>query len=347
MHKLAIVGYGGIAGWHHALLQEIENIEIAGIWDVKAGRRTLAQAKGLHVYGSLEDLLADASVELVLIATPNDLHKPIAVRAMEAGKHVICEKPITLSSADLQEMMQVAQRTGTFLTVHQNRRWDTDFCIVQKILETGKLGEIYRIESRVHGARGIPGDWRQEPEHGGGMVLDWGVHLLDQALLLFPGEKVSTVYATVTHVSNQKVDDGFFADLGLSNGVHICVEVGTSNFVTLPRWYVLGVNGTAVIEDWKLNGRMVTARGIHEKDAVPVITAAGLTKTMAPRRPDTIFTAALPQVESDIHEFYQNVLAVIEGKEKSRIPLPQVMRVMRLMEAIFASAQSKSVIKFE
>ena len=80
-------------------------------------------------------------------------------------------------------MMDAAERTGNFLTVHQNRRWDEDFWTVKKILEEGKLGEVFRIESRVHGSRGIPGDWRQEKEHGGGMVLDWGVHLLDQAML--------------------------------------------------------------------------------------------------------------------------------------------------------------------
>ena len=105
---------------------------------------------------------------------------------MKAGKNVISEKPITLSSADLEEMKETSESTGRFLTVHQNRRWDEDYLTVKEILREGKLGELFRLESRVHGSRGIPGDWRQEKEHGGGMVLDWGVHLLDQALLFFP-----------------------------------------------------------------------------------------------------------------------------------------------------------------
>ena len=101
-----------------------------------------------------------------------DRHKEIAVKAMEAGKNVVSEKPVTLCSADLAVMIEAAERTGKLFTVHQNRRWDEDFLTVKNIMEQGKLGEIFRIESRVHGSRGIPGDWRQEPEHGGGMVLD-------------------------------------------------------------------------------------------------------------------------------------------------------------------------------
>ena len=198
-----MVGFGGMANWHYDLIQRIEDLEVAGIWDIKEERREYAQEKGVHVYQSLEDLLADETVDLVLAATPNDVHKEIAVRAMEAGKNVVSEKPVTLCSADLAVMREASERTGKFFTVHQNRRWDEDFLTVKNVLAEGKLGEVFRIESRVHGSRGIPGDWRQEPEHGGGMVLDWGVHLLDQALLLFPGEKLETVYATLTNVTNQ------------------------------------------------------------------------------------------------------------------------------------------------
>lgn len=344
-HKMAIVGFGGMAGWHYKEIQTIDGLDVAGIWDIKEERRTYAAEKGIHVYESLEDLLADPSTDLVLIATPNDVHRPVAIAAMEAGKNVISEKPVTLSSEDLQAMMDASHRTGRFLTVHQNRRWDEDFLTVKNILAQGKLGELFRIESRVHGSRGIPGDWRQEKEHGGGMILDWGVHLLDQMLLLFPGVSIRSVYATWTHVTNQLVDDGFYAELLFENEVRALVEVGTSNFISLPRWYVLGTNGTAVIEDWDLSGKIVRASGVDEKDVMPVITAAGLTKTMAPRRDDSIFTEELPKAKSDVREFYLNVMAVLEGREESRIKLPEVMRVMKLMEAIARSARTGEVVK--
>ncbi len=223
--------------------------------------------------------------------------------------------------------------------MYQRKR--TDF------LQFIKIGDVFRIESRVHGSRGIPGDWRQEKEHGGGMVLDWGVHLLDQILLIFRQVKLKYVYASVTNITNQLVDDGFSVTLTFENGVEILVEVGTSNFISLPRWYMLGVNGTAIIEDWSLNGKIVCATGKDEKDVVPVRTAAGLTKTMAPRREDTISTQELPVVKSDIRDFYRNVVEVICGREESKIKLPEVMRVMRLMETIFESAKEHKVMGFE
>ena len=346
-HRIAIIGLGGMGTWHLNELQTMSEPEVAGIWDIKEARREYAKSRNVHVYNGLEDLLADETVDMVLIATPNDLHKPLAIAAMEAGKHVISEKPITLNSADLQEMIDASERTGKFLCVHQNRRWDEDYLAVKQILAEGNLGQVFRIESRVHGAHGIPGDWRQEPEHGGGMILDWGVHLLDQALLFYPEAKLNTVYATVTNVTNTKVDDGFTADLGFDNGVHMVIEVGTSNFITLPRWVVLGTDGTAVIEDWNMNGRLVCAHGLDDKDVVPVITAAGLTKTMAPRREDTIKTLPLPEITSDVRDFYRNVIAHLNGEAERLIKLPQVARVMRLMEAILESANTKSVIQFE
>ena len=345
-HKMAIVGFGGMAGWHYNEIQTIEGLEIAGIWDIREERRVYAaEEKGLHVYSGLEDLLADSETDLVLIATPNDVHKPVAIAAMEAGKNVVSEKPVTLCSQDLREMIETSDRTGRFLTVHQNRRWDEDFLTVKKILEEGKLGEVFRVESRVHGSRGIPGDWRQEKEHGGGMILDWGVHLLDLLLQLFSDVPVRSVYGVETHVTNQLVDDGFYAEIAFENGVTALVEVGTSNFVSLPRWYVLGADGTAVVEDWELHGKIVRATGVNEKDVTPVITAAGLTKTMAPRRDDSIFTEELPKVTSDVREFYINVMAVLEGREKSRIQLPEVMRVMKLMEAIHQSAETGEIVR--
>ena len=138
IHKIAIVGFGGMAGWHYDEIQTIENLEIAGIWDIREERRQCAAEKGLHVYGSLDELLADGTSDLVLIATPNDVHKPVAIAAMRAGKNVISEKPVTLSSEDLQEMTDVSKETGRFLTVHQNRRWDEDYLTVKRILEEGK-----------------------------------------------------------------------------------------------------------------------------------------------------------------------------------------------------------------
>lgn len=342
-----LIGFGGMGKWHTEILENVPEIELAGIYDIKEEKRKLAEEAGFHTYETEEAMLADESIDVILVATPNDTHRPIALRAMEAGKNVIVEKPATLSLKELTELEDMAGKTGQFLTVHQNRRWDEDLLTVREILKDQTMGEIFRIESRVHGSRGIPGDWRKEKAHGGGMVLDWGVHLFDQIFRLNGERRLKTVYATLTNVTNQEVDDGFTAVLRFEGGLEVLVEVGTNNFISLPRWYVLGENGSAVVEDWDLSGKIVKAFSEEEKEIVPVRTAAGLTKTMAPRREDTIRVEELPRVPGDIADFHRNVAAVLLRGEEPAVKLPEVKRVMRLMETVFESAEKNHVMDFE
>ena len=342
-----LIGFGGMGKWHTEILENVPEIELAGIYDIKEEKRKLAEEAGFHTYETEAAMLADESIDVILVATPNDTHRPIALRAMEAGKNVIVEKPATLSLKELTELEDMAGKTGRFLTVHQNRRWDEDLLTVREILKDQTMGEIFRIESRVHGSRGIPGDWRKEKAHGGGMVLDWGVHLFDQIFRLTGERRLKTVYATLTNVTNQEVDDGFTAVLRFEGGLEVLVEVGTNNFISLPRWYVLGENGSAVVEDWDLSGKIVKAFSEEEKEIVPVRTAAGLTKTMAPRREDTIRVEELPRVPGDIADFHRNVAAVLLRGEEPAVKLPEVKRVMRLMETVFESAEKNHVMDFE
>lgn len=342
-----LIGFGGMGKWHTEILENVPEIELAGIYDIKEEKRKLAEEAGFHTYETEEAMLADESIDVILVATPNDTHRPIALRAMEAGKNVIVEKPATLSLKELTELEDMAGKTGQFLTVHQNRRWDEDLLTVREILKDQTMGEIFRIESRVHGSRGIPGDWRKEKAHGGGMVLDWGVHLFDQIFRLTGERRLKTVYATLTNVTNQEVDDGFTVVLRFEGGLEVLVEVGTNNFISLPRWYVLGENGSTVVEDWDLSGKIVKAFSEEEKEIVPVRTAAGLTKTMAPRREDTIRVEELPRVPGDIADFHRNVAAVLLRGEEPAVKLPEVKRVMRLMETVFESAEKNHVMDFE
>lgn len=341
--KWALIGYGGMGRWHVEKLRTLPEFEIAGVYDILPERRKAAVKDGLTAYDSLESLLADASVELVTIATPNDLHRPIAIQAMAAGKHVISEKPVTLSSRDLQAMIDASRKYGRIFSVHQNRRWDEDFLIIKQIYDQNSLGRVFNIESRVHGSRGVPGDWRNTWLQGGGMILDWGVHMLDQLLMLVDEPVVST-FCTVSHVTNDEVDDGFKAIITFGNGLTAQVEVGTSNFINLPRWYMQGENGTAVIHDWALNGEIVKVSDWEKRDAVPVVTAAGLTKTMAPRTEETIQRYPLPKVESDVRDYYRNIARAIRGEEKQLVTHAQMMRVMRLMETCFKSAEENAVV---
>ena len=340
---LAVIGYGGMGGWHTRLADQIEEIELLGVYDIKPERNALAVENGLHAYASLEELLADQRVEVVTVAIPNHIHKDVCIQAMAAGKNVVCEKPVALSSAELQEMIDASKKYGVLFTVHQNRRWDEDWRTVKYIYDHYTLGKTFRIESRVHGSRGIPGDWRNQKECGGGMVLDWGVHLLDQIMQMVD-KKIVSIYATLSFVTNENCDDGFTVTLTFEDGLVVVVEVGTSNFINLPRWYVLGENGSAVIENFQQDGKIVMVSDWEKRDAVPVVTAAGLTKTMAPRTNETIQEYPLPKQTADIRDYYRNICKAIRGEEEQLIKHHELMRVMKLMEAIFESAEQNKVI---
>lgn len=343
--NVAVIGYGGMGGWHTRLLKEIPEVNLIGIYDIKPERNAAAEEAGIKAYESLEAVLNDGEVDVVTIAIPNDLHKDVAIQAMAAGKNVISEKPVTLCSADLEEMIAASNKYGKIFTVHQNRRWDEDFRIAKKIVNDGQLGRIFNIESRVHGSRGIPGDWRNTKAQGGGMVLDWGVHLLDQMNMMM-GRMPVSVYAQLSNVTNEEVDDGFKALFTYDSGVTFHVEVGTSNFINMPRWYIQGLNGTAEITDWDLSGRIVVATTDEKHDAVPIVTAAGLTKTMAPRTPETISESELPRVPSDIKDYYRNIAKVINGEETQIVTHDQQRELMKLMESIFESAEKNQVVYF-
>ena len=341
--RIAIIGYGGMGGWHVNKIATIEGLELAGVYDILEERNKAAEEKGIYAYASLEELLADETVELVTVAIPNQLHRDVCIQAMEAGKNVICEKPVCLNHEELQEMIDASKVNKVLFTVHQNRRWDEDYLVVRKLFEENTLGKIFRIESRVHGSRGIPGDWRNQKECGGGMVLDWGVHLLDQIMQMIP-KKVISIYSTLSYVTNENCDDGFTVTIQFEDDLSVVVEVGTSNFINMPRWYVLGENGSAMIDDFYVNGKIVMVSDWEKRDAVPVETAAGLTKTMAPRTSETIKEYPLPRVDTDVRDFYRNVMAAIKGEAEQLIKHDEVMRVMKLMEAVFESGEQNKVI---
>lgn len=345
IHSVVIVGFGGMGSYHAKLIKETNSLEVVGTYDLLEARRADSINAGYKVYESYEEVLADPAVEIVLIATPNDVHKEIAIRALQAGKHVICEKPVAMSKEELQDMLAAADAAGRVFMVHQNRRWDEDFLTIKKMYDQETIGSLFQLESRVHGANGIPGDWRHVKAQGGGMLLDWGVHLLDQLLFMIDS-KVISVSSSLSFILGNDVDDGFEAILQFENGIKAIVEVGTTNFITLPRWYVKGIEGTGIIEDWSLTGRLVTRNNEGEKiEPKPIRAGVGLTKTMAPPSEGATITEALPQPAELGSSFYDNFAAVIEGTAEPIVKNAEVMRVQNLIEAIFESAEKNHVVK--
>ena len=160
--QLGIIGYGGMGGFHHRNASRIEGVQVIGAYDTDPVRVHAAEKNGIKGFSTLEDLLSCDEINTVLVAVPNDKHMELCVEAANAGKHVICEKPVAMNVRELDQMIAAAGRNGKIFTVHQNRRWDKDFRIVKKILDSGELGKVYSIQSRLHGSGGVMFGWRGE-----------------------------------------------------------------------------------------------------------------------------------------------------------------------------------------
>ena len=162
--KIAIIGYGGMGNNHRKYIiprlndsDYPEKLEIVGIYDISEERRAFASELGLHCFNSAEEIWKDESIKIVLVSTPNDLHKPYVIEALSRGKNVIVEKPMGLDSEEVKEMYAAAEKYGKVFAVHQNRRWDDDYLTIKNIYDKNIVGRTYLIESRVMGSNGIPG----------------------------------------------------------------------------------------------------------------------------------------------------------------------------------------------
>ena len=338
--NIVIIVYGGMGSYHQKELMPHELVNVVGVYDIAQKAQDKAREAGLTVYDSLEQVLKDASVEAVLIATPNDVHKALSIAALRAGKQVICEKPVAMNVGELDDILAVAAETGNTFMVHQNRRWDPDFLVIRELYQNGQIGDLFQIESRVQGANGIPGDWREQAEHGGGMLLDWGVHLIDQILWLIDNP-VKSMAADFSYVLGQEVDDGVILYLTFENGIRSLIEVGTTNYSQLPRWYVKGLNGAAKIDDWDLSGEIVVAT--NQADLVapaPIKAGVGLTKTMAPPSEEATKKVAITEVLPEFPSFYQNFYDVLRNGAAPLVKNDEVRKVLSLIDSVFDLVKS-------
>lgn len=346
MKNIAVIGYGGQGAWHCNQIKNSDVVSLSGTFDIKPVRLSAATDNGIFVYDSLDTLLADKTVDAVVIATPNDIHEDLAIKALKSGKNVICEKPVTLSVASFDRIIKVAKEENLHFTVHQNRRWDVDYLAVKSAIASNEIGDTIRIESRIHGSRGIPSDWRCEKAFGGGMIYDWGVHLIDQMLTLIP-DKIVSVNCNTTHITNSEVDDGFRLELGFSGGKSALVEVGTYNFLSMPRFYMQSKSGSLYLEDWRKKAHVAKLTKWIEKDVTPVQNAAGITKTMAPRDSETLYEYDLEIPVSSVHDFYRNFCLVLDKKAEPLIKNEEVRRVLSVIETAFLSAEKNQTVKVE
>lgn len=342
--NLGILGFGGMGYWHAHHAKAVEGVNIVGSYDNNP--HAYEDSPEIKVYPSEDAFFADPAINTVLITVPNHLHKEYALKAARAGKNILCEKPAALNIADFDEMVQTAKEHGVLFTVHQNRRWDKDFNIVKKAYDEKLIGTIFNVESTLHSPNGKVHNWHQFKKFGGGMIWDWGVHLIDQILILIP-QKIKSVYADVKSTMNAEVDDFFRIILKFEDGESAVISQSTYCLKPSPRWLVCGDKGTICIGSFACDGSLYTTTELITK-LPPRIdeNPAGPTRSFLPMPPGKLLEKPLPQVETDWTDFYKNYVDVMNGRAEFVVQPPQVRRVLAVIEAAFRSGETYESVPF-
>lgn len=347
--KLGVIGYGTMGSWHAENVRDrIKGLDVAAVYDIDPKRRDKAKEDGFCVYDSVEEFFK-TDIDLVLIATPNNFHKYYSIMAMEQGKNVVCEKPACMSVEEVEEVLAVSKKTGKLYTVHQNRRFDIDYVIAKKLVEEGKLGKLFMLESRLYSNRGFSkGGWKAKYETGGGLLYDWGIHLLDQILDMIP-EKPVSVFADLHKVYMQEVDDVCSVTITFESGLTARFLCDLWCHIKEARWHIQGDKGTAVIHDWfGQEGKVIQTKDVGVEESVGCIyTYNGLSTSMYSRPIQELneLPLPLPQITPRWEEFYENVLEAIDGKTEQIVTHEQILKDMKVLMAAFESAKTKTAVK--
>ncbi len=325
---VGIIGFGAMAEGYH--LQAIRNTrlgEVVAVYDVNERRRQRATELGITAYDSVTEFLKNKDITAVLIATPHNSHFPLAMKTLAAGKHLILEKPMTLNAAEAQKIVAAAKQQKCILTVFHNRRFDGDFLTIKQIIGSGKLGKIYTVQSRVNqwgsgasfGTRDFFPAWRDKRTYGGGALLDWGVHLIDQMLQLLLGKPAQVTANLQSGTFSKDCDDFALVHIEFDSSVLGIVEVNFVTKYTLPRWLITAQNFSVIHQSMERNIRLFDPRQNIERHLAP-----------APGAWDKIFVS-----------FFRKIL----GKaDKLAVEPESVVETMKLLDIIRKSARTGKTI---
>lgn len=251
--RVGLLGYGAIGHEHSRAVRAIEGLELRAVCDTATDRLDEARSAAPWVATTTEstDLIERPDVDLIVVSTPPSAHARWALAAIEAGKHVVVEKPFAIRTSEADEVLAAAEAAGLLAVVYQNRRFDPDHLAIKRLVEQGSLGELFHVETFV-GGYGHPCNlWHSDESVSGGAFYDWGSHLLDQVLDLMPGD-IEHVTASahkrawfdVTNADHSRVSVRF-ADGAEAQFIHSDLAAALK-----PRWYLLGTRG-AVVGNWR------------------------------------------------------------------------------------------------
>ena len=329
--KLGIVGFGFMGHCDADMMATFDEIDLVAVADTNPEQLKDAP-EGVETYGSIDEMLEKADINVVMVSTPNPSHPEMVKKAAAAKKH---------------EMVAACKENGVIFTVHQQRRWDTDYRIMKEVYDKNMVGDMYVIKSQLYGFNGNMHDWHVYPEMGGGMLYDWGVHLIDQMLDMVKSDIVS-LYADVQNVINENVDDYFNIIMKFANGVTAEIELGTYYLTPKRGWFIGGNKGSAMIDGFAGEGKIV--RTAHLLENVPgkiTMTAAGPTRSFGPAAPGLLQEEPLPEVNVSHRMYFEHFLKAFNGEEEVIIKPEQVRRVLCVMDAVRESARTGKAIEFE
>jgi predicted dehydrogenase len=344
--KVAIAGFGFMGHTHAEMVKTFPEMELTAVCDTNPEQLKDAP-EGVKAFTSQEEMREKADFDVVIISTPNPNHEEAVVTYAEAGKHIICEKPAALTVDQFDRMAAVCKDNNVLFTIHQQRRFDKDFCIMNEVYASQLLGSPYIIKSQLYGVNGNMHDWHVFPEMGGGMLYDWGVHLIDQMLYMVDS-KIVSLYADVRNIINEKVDDYFKIIFKFANGVLAEIELGTYYLTPKRAWFIGGNKGSAYIDGFAGEGKIVrTKRLLKNVPGKITMTAAGPTRSFGPPDPGLLVYEELPEVTVSHRNYFDNFLKAFYGKEKLLVKTEEVRRVLIVMDAARKSGRTGEAILFE
>ena len=341
---VGVLGYG-LAGrvFHAPFVSAVPGLTLRAFVE----RSSDAAAKAYPAtttYRSLEDLLSDPAIQLVVVATPNATHFPLAKQALEAGKHVVVDKPFAETSAQAEELIALARRKGLVLAPFHNRRWDGDFLTIQKILASGALGRLATFESHFDRYKPLLNAkrWKEEASPANGLLMDLGPHLVDQALALFGMPDALTASVRADR-DGSTVEDAF--DLLLAYP-RLTVWLRSTALAAqpAPRFLLHGTAGS--FQKYGVDPQepaIVAGAGVprvgegdwlHEPESAwgELVTAADLS------RPQQLSRRRIQTEPGDYRLFYSNVRDAIRGVCELTVPPGSGRDVLRILEAARESA---------
>ncbi len=329
--KVGIVGLGSMGIWHAQRARRLPGFELHSVCDITPAQRELARRDyGCPAYGELDEFLADRGLDLVVVATPSHAHERPVVKALRAGKHVLCEKPLARTEAEARRMFAAARRAGRTLMTFQNRRGDSDFLTVQKVVASGRLGRLHDIRlirwcwtdiMCTFGVKSYRPGWRTRAAYGGGTLLDFGAHYFDQLLLLLRSP-IQTVFGDLRGRRwTRDADDQFLAVLRTRDGTVAQVEYSQNAQVPVQvEWAITGEQAGFC---YRPDQSVLYARDQRGREHVQPVRN---------RREDW-----------DI--LYRNLRQVLAGRAEPAVRPSQTLRLMRVLDAIRESSRTGRVVR--